>query len=401
VPADPLDFFAACSLGLEPALAEELRGLEALGGGPVLDIDLRRGGVAFRGDRQTGYAANLWLRSAVRVQEELWNGTATTTDALYEQVRKLDWDRWLRPAQTFAVLATARDSQLGDPRFCALRVKDAVVDAQRDRHGKRSNVDPRRPDVPLKLVVQREQVRLYRDWSGVSLHRRGWRPIQVKAPLNEATAAGLILLSDWDRKSPIADPMCGSGTFVIEAAQIAARRAPGLGRSFAFEGWPDSDRRLWDEVREAARDAAHPSVGFPLVGADHHPGAIALAKRGAADAGIGGLVQFTACSAREWTPPLPPAAVFVNPPYGERLEGDDAAALADAWSALGNFLHQQCGGATAWVLCGNKALTRHLGLRTNRRIPVRNGPIECRWLRYEVRAKTSGGAGPGIGREAG
>jgi putative N6-adenine-specific DNA methylase len=387
VPADPLDFFAACSLGLEPALAEELRGLEALGGGPVLDIDLRRGGVAFRGDRQTGYAANLWLRSAVRVQEELWNGTATTTDALYEQVRKLDWERWLRPAQTFSVLATARDSQLGDPRFCALRVKDAVVDAQRDRHGVRSNVDPKRPDVPLKLVVQREQVRLYRDWSGVSLHRRGWRPIQVKAPLNEATAAGLILLSDWDRKSPIADPMCGSGTFVIEAAQIAARRAPGLGRRFAFEGWPDSDRRLWNEAREAARDAALPSVGFPLMGADRHPGAIALAKRGAADAGVGGLVQFTTCSAREWTPPLPPATVFVNPPYGERLEGDDAAALVDSWSALGNFLHQRCGGSTAWVLCGNKALTRQLGLRTSRRIPVRNGPIECRWLRYEVRAK--------------
>ncbi|MEN8160095.1 MAG: THUMP domain-containing protein, partial [Myxococcota bacterium] len=127
----------------------------------------RRGGVAFRGDRRLGYAANLWLRSAVRVQEELWHGTATTTDALYAQVRELAWDRWLRPAQTLAVLATVRDSELGDPRFCALRVKDAIVDAQRDRHGERSSVDPKRPDVPLKLVVQREQMRLYRDWSGV------------------------------------------------------------------------------------------------------------------------------------------------------------------------------------------------------------------------------------------
>jgi putative N6-adenine-specific DNA methylase len=123
------------------------------------------------------------------------------------------------------------------------------------------------------------------------------------------------------------------------------------------------------------------------MGADRHPGAIALAKRGAADAGVGDLVQFSACSAREWTPPLPPATGFVNPPDGERLEGDDAAALVDSWSALGNFLHQRCGGSTAWVLCGNKALTRQLGLRTSRRIPVRNGPIECRWLRYEVRAK--------------
>lgn len=389
--SDRLDFFAACSLGLEPALAEELRGLEALGGGPAFDVEERRGGVAFRGDRRLGYAANLWLRSAVRVQEEVWHGTATTPDALYAQVRELDWERWLRPAQTLAVAASVRDSQLGDPRFCALRVKDAIVDAQRDRAGKRSDVDPRKPDVPLKLVVQRDRARLYRDWSGASLHKRGWRPIQVKAPLNEATAAGLVLLSDWDRKSPIVDPMCGSGTFVIEAAQIAARRAPGLGRRFAFEAWIDLDRPLWEEVRDVARGAALPSVGFPLAGADRHPGAIQLAKRGAAEAGVGHLVQFTHASAREWTPPVPPAAVFVNPPFGERLDGGDAEGLVDSWRALGNFLHGRCGGATAWVLCGNKALTPHLGLRTSRRIPVRNGAIECRWLRYEVRAKTAGG----------
>jgi putative N6-adenine-specific DNA methylase len=384
---DRFDFFAACSLGLEPALATELRGLEALGGGHAHDIEERRGGVAFRGDRRVGYAANLWLRSAVRVQEELWQGTATTTDALYEQVRELPWERWLQPAQTLAVSASVRDSQLGEPQFCGLRVKDAIVDAQRDRHGERSSVDAKQPDVPLKLIVQREQARLYRDWSGVSLHKRGWRPIQVKAPLNEATAAGLILLSDWDQKSPIVDPMCGSGTFVIEAALIAARRAPGLERPFAFEAAIDHAPSLWKEVRDAAEGAALPSIGFPLAGADNHRGAIQLAKRGAAQAGVGHLVQFTRASAREWSPPVPPAAVFVNPPYGERLEGEDAEELADSWRALGNFLHGQCGGATAWVLCGNKALTRHLGLRTSRRIPVRNGPIECRWLRYEVREK--------------
>jgi putative N6-adenine-specific DNA methylase len=384
---ETLDFFAACSLGLEPALAAELRDLEALGEGPVLDVEARRGGVAFRGDRRLGYAANLWLRSAVRVQEELWHGTALTTEALYAQVRALPWEHWLRPTQTLGVVASVRDSQLGDPRFSALRVKDAVVDAQRDRHGVRSDVDPRQPDVPLKLVAQGDHVRLYRDWSGASLHKRGWRPIQVRAPLNEALAAGLILLSDWDRKSPVADPMCGSGTFVIEAAQIAARRAPGLKRTFACEAFLDANRRLWSELREAARDAARSRLDFPLAGADVHRSAIQLAQRGAAQAGVQDLVRFTRASAAEWTPPFPPAAVFVNPPYGERLDGDDAASLVDAWRALGSFLHRRCGGATAWVLCGNKALTQHLGLRASRRIPVRNGPIECRWLRYAVRAK--------------
>jgi putative N6-adenine-specific DNA methylase len=370
-------FFAACARGIEPALVQELQALGAT------EVEERRGGVAFRGDRRLGYGATLWLRSATRVQEELLVATVESPSALYEAVRAADVARWITPSQTVAVFGTARDHALGDPHFLALRVKDAVVDAQRAAGGARSSVDTKDPDVPLKLVVHGTTVRLYRDWSGDSLHKRGWRPIQVKSPLNEAVAAGLILLSDWDRASPVVDPMCGSGTFVIEAAMLAARRAPGLGRAFTCERFPDHDRRAWTEVRDAARAAALPALPFRLVGADRHAGALGLARRGAQAAGVAALVEFVEAPVATFAPPVPPAVVFVNPPWGERLQDPD---LVASWRDLGTFLHDRCPGAVAWVLSGNADLTRHLRLKKSASRPVKSGPIDARWLRYEVRA---------------
>lgn len=377
--AHPIEFFAACTLGLEPAVAAELRELGAT------DVDERRGGVAFRGDRRLGYTANVWLRSATRVLEELARATVDSVDDLYAAMRALDVGRFCTPAQTLAVFATARDHQLGDPHFLALKVKDALVDAQRARGGERSSVDTKDPDVPLKLVVQGPTASLHRDWSGESLHKRGWRPIQVKSPLNEATAAGLILLSDWDRRSPVVDPMCGGGTFVIEAAMLAAHRAPGLARAFACERFHDHDRRLWKDVRDAARDAAESSLPFRLTGADHHAGALSLARRGAKAAGIESLVEFVQADLASFVPRVPPAAVFVNPPWGERLAD---AGVAQAWHDLGTFLHDRCPGAVAWVLSGNAELTRHLRLKKSASRPVACGPIDARWLRYQLRAGT-------------
>ena len=244
-------------------------------------------------------------------------------------------------------------------------------------------MDTKHPDVRLKLVVQRDQLLLYRDLSGASLHKRGWRPILVKSPLNEALAAGLLLLTDWDRRSPLMDPMCGSGTFLVEAAWLATDRAPGLGRKFAFEGWLDHDVDTWDALKAEAQDRVKPKLDFPLMGGDRHVGALALAQKGAHEAGVSHLISFRESDARDLVPREKPSAVVVNPPYGVRLgPGED---LDDSWESLGNFLHRQCRGSTAWVLSGSKTLTRHLGLRTSRRIPVMNGPIECRWLKYEIR----------------
>jgi putative N6-adenine-specific DNA methylase len=374
----PITYFAACTLGLEAALVSELTALGAQ------QIQQRPGGAGFTGDRRLGYAANLWLRSAIRVQEQLLLAPASDRDTLYQAVGRIDWQRYLGVEQTLAIDASVRDSGITHSGFAALTAKDAIVDQFRAALGRRPNVDTSRPDLPLKLVLKHDVLTLYRNLSGTSLHKRGWRPVQVKSPLNEATAAGILLLSGWDRASPMVDPMCGSGTFLIEAALLAADRAPGLQRGFAFERWPDFDAALWSELRAEAAGRARHRLPFALEGADRHEGAVSIARLSAEAAGVAGLLRLRVAEAAQWQPSSVPAAVFCNPPWGERLgEGED---LVGSWRDLGRFLRERCAGAHAFVLCGNAELTRHLGLRATRRWPVMNGPIECRLLEYEMRA---------------
>ena len=375
-PAPGQRYFAACTLGLEAVLDGELQALGAT------EIEVRRGGVAFRGDTRLGYAACLWLRSATRLQLEIVAGEVRSERDLYELVRSVDWSRHMSLQQTLAVDASVRDAALTHSQYAGLKVKDAVVDQFRAASGARPSVDTQAPDLPLKLVLKGDHATLYKELGGESLHKRGYRPVQVKSPLNEAIAAGLLLLTKWDRKSPLADPMCGSGTFLIEAALLATERAPGLLRRFAFERWPDHDRAVWSELRADARRRVKSDVALHLEGADRHPGAIAIAVESAQAAGVGELVRFTRAECRAWRPAVPPRFVVVNPPYGERLgEGDE---LATSWRDLGAFLREQCPGAWAYVLSGSPELTRHLGLRSSVRWPVRNGPIECRWVEYEI-----------------
>jgi 23S rRNA G2445 N2-methylase RlmL len=373
-------YFAACTLGLEPALCGELDALGAQGVRPA------RGGAHFEGDLVLGYAANLWLRSAIRVQHVVGEGRARTERQLYDLVRRTDWSRFVHVDGTLAVDAAVKDSFLTHSGFAAQLVKDAIVDQFRQRTGRRPDVDTRRPDLPIKLLLRRDEVTLYRDLSGDSLHKRGYRPIQVKSPLNEATAAGLLLLSEWDRRSALLDPMCGSGTLVIEAALLSGDRAPGRRREFAFQRWPDFEARAWrallDEADERARVGAA-SIP-PIEGADRHEGALGLARLSARSAGVDSVVRFTHAAVAELVPAVPPRVVVTNPPYGERLgEGDD---LEASWRDLGDLL-RRCPGASAFVLSGDPALTRFLRLRASRKWPFRNGPIDCRFVRYDIDAE--------------
>lgn len=347
--------------------------------------------MSFVGDRRLGYAANLWLRSAIRVQDLLLRAPARGKDELYAAASRIDWSAHMSLEQTLAVDASVRDSAITHSSFAALTVKDAIVDQFRKRHGKRPNVDTETPHLPLKLVLQRDTLTLWRNWTGDTLHKRGYRPVQVKSPLNEATAAGLLILSGWDRKSPLVDPMCGSGTFLIEAALLAAERAPGLNRCFAFERWPDFDGPLWRSLQTDARSRARNSLPFWLEGADRHPGAVAIAEKSARAAGVGDMIRWRTADAAVWEPECAsvpaekrkPFTAFCNPPYGERIgEGED---LAASWKALSKFLRERCSGSRAFVLSGNAEATKLLGLRRTRQIPVMNGPIECRFLEYAIR----------------
>jgi len=367
--------FSPCALGVEDALADELRAVGAT------DLRIQRGGIEYQADREVLYRANLWLRTAIRVQERIAEFEAESSEALYEAASRIDWSRFLLVDQTLAIDASVHSERFRHSGYAAQVTKDAIVDQFREKHGSRPSVDRKRPVLPLKLVIQDTRVLLYRNYSGRSLHKRGWRPIQVKSPLNEATAAGLLLLSDWDRESPLVDPMCGSGTFVIEAALIAARMPPGGKRRFAFEFWPDFDADLWQRIRDESRSGQRDSLDFDLEGADSHRGAIQLARQGAQRAGVDRLVRFHERSMASYTPSAN-GTIIVNPPYGKRIAAGREA--VDAWRQLGRFLHQRGKGTVAWVLCGNRELTRHLGLRSDRKLRVSNGSIDCRFLRYEV-----------------
>jgi len=375
-------FFATCALGLEEVLAAEIRALGAE------HVTPQRGRVQFHGSLAIGYEACLWLRSASRVQEQLFRDRpADSRKALYDAVRGFDWRPVIEPRNTLAVSAAVRDSRARDARFAALVVKDAIVDRIRAHSGDRPNVDAADPDVPIRVVVHRDRATVLRDLSGASLHRRGWRPVQVKSPLNEAVAAGLLQVAGWDGRGSLLDPMCGSATFLVEAIHIACDRAPGLHRSFAFERWPDHEKRTWGVIRDVAEERYHSGKergrDLQIAGADHHTGALGIARRSLSTAGVRDLVQLRHVALADHEPPFTPDTVVSNPPWGHRVGSEDHEAT---WSDLGRFLKTWCAGATAWLLSGDAALTRPLRLKAARRHPIQIGPVDARWIRYELRA---------------
>lgn len=379
-------YYVACTLGLEEVVAVELRELGAD------RVQVRRGACSFESEPAIAYRACLWLRSGIRVQEELCRGPARDREELYDLTGSIDWSLFIDAKGTLAIDGAVRDcSWANDTRFPVLVVKDAICDQFRHFDGIRPNVERDRPDLPIKLVLQRDEAILYRELGGEPLHKRGYREVLHKSPLNEALTAGLVMLSEWDPKTPLVDPMCGSATFLIEAAFLAMDRAPGLGRAFAFERWKDTEQNAWQSIFDEAEQRAADGQDScpPLAGNDNHEGAIAIAKLAIKSAGLGGKIQLTQGDTRDYQPPFAPAMVVTNPPYGERLQPDDAS-LTDSWQSLGNFLHSQCEGAMAHVLCGAPELTRFLGLRASKKFPVRNGPIECRWLRYEIGSRRDG-----------
>ena len=256
-------YFATCARGVEAVLAGELRGLGAA------DVEPGRGGVHFAGDLALLYRANLWLRTAIRVLRPILEATVTSPDELYDAVRSLDWSRYMTPDHTLAVDCNVRDSHITHSKYAALRTKDAICDQFVEKCGRRPSVNVDEPMVGLNLHVYRDRAVLSLESSGESLHKRGYRPVLTRAPLNEALAAALVLMTGWKPDTPFCDPMCGSGVLPIEAAWIALRRPPGLTRKrFGFQGWMDYDVRLWTELRDEARRGVGRALPAPILGAD-------------------------------------------------------------------------------------------------------------------------------------
>jgi putative N6-adenine-specific DNA methylase len=370
-------FFATCARGLEPVLAEELRGLGAQ------SVEPGRGGVAFAGDKELLYRANLWLRTAIRVLVPILEATVTSPDELYEAVRSVDWSQYLTPEHTLAVDCNVRDSHITHSLYAALRTKDAICDWFVEREGRRPSVDVEQPMVGFNLHIYRDQAVLSLESSGESLHKRGYRPVLTKAPLNEALAAALVLMSGWDRITPFVDPMCGSGVLPIEAAWIALSRPPGLTRKrFGFQGWLDFDVRLWTAMRDEARQAVRKRLEAPILGYDIRRDAISFARTNARAAGVGNLLQFDVQDVRDFRPSTAVGTILLNPPYGERI--GEINELRLVYRALGEVLRSHFSGWAAWVFSGNATLAEDIGMEPATSIALYNGKLPCRLLKFQL-----------------
>jgi putative N6-adenine-specific DNA methylase len=370
-------YFATTSRGLEEVLAEEIR---ALGG---REERTAAGGVSFTGDTALGYRANLWLRTANRVLLHLSDFHAPTPAALYEGVASIPWPDIFPVRKTIAVDATVRDSGVTHSHFVALKAKDAVVDRFRESLGVRPNVDPLSPDIRINVRIVRDACTLSLDLSGESLNRRGYRADPEEASLRETLAAGMVLLSGWDGRTPLLDPLCGAGTIPIEAALIATNTASGVRRrAFAFQHLSDHDRTLWDSLVAEAKDKMHSFAAALIEGSDISPEAIRNARRNGKRAGVSGVVSLHTRDIKEFSPPGPPGIILCNPPYGMRMRPGSGEEIF--YRALGEFFKKRCAGWTAYVLSGDPDATRHIGLKASRKFPLMNGPIDCRLLRYEL-----------------
>jgi putative N6-adenine-specific DNA methylase len=365
-------YFATCARGLEPVLARELAALGADA------VEPGRGGVRFRGDSALLYRANLWLRTAVRVLQPVLEAEVKSPDELYDAVRTINWSDYLSTNHTLAVDCNVRDSAITHSQYAARRVKDAICDQFRERTGVRPSVDPERPMVGFNLHVYRDHATLSLDSSWDSLHKRGYRPIQTIAPLNEALAAGLLLQCGWDHATPLVDPLCGSGTFCVEAAWMALNRPPGLTRKwFGFQGWPDFDRPLWNALRDEARTSARKELPAPIIGSDVHRGAIELAKLNARNAGVGHLVRLEQRDLKDARPPegVSPGVLICNPPYGERI-GEEKEWLP-LYARLGEVVATHWRGWRLFVFTSNDRLARKVGLPVKGKVPFFNGKLQC------------------------
>lgn len=369
-------FFATCPRGLEGVLGEELT---ALGAKEVRPVD---GGTGFRGPYALNYRINLESRIASRVLWRVGQCRYRDENDVYATAQKIKWTQWFGPRQSIRVDTAAIKSPLRSLDFVTLRVKDAVCDVLRAAEGDRPNVDTRQPDVRIHVFLTRDEAVFYLDTSGDALFKRGWRTATGDAPLRENLAAGILKLAGWTPEQPLLDPMCGSGTFLIEAALMATRRAPGLNRKFGFEKLRNFDAQAWETLREQVAAQENKSIKSIIYGYDRSGDAIVDARRNVAALGLESRIELKQCSFEDSKPPLPAGILITNPPYGVRMEElDDLAAW---YPTLGDILKQRYAGWTAYIFTADLRIAKLMRLQPSRRTPLFNGALECRLFKYEI-----------------
>lgn len=369
-------FFATCPRGLERVQADELA---TLGAREVTPVD---GGVAFSGSLAQCYAANLESRVASRVLWQVGETGYRGEHDLFEAARALAWPRHFDVRRTIRVNVSAIQSPVKSLDFVTLRVKDAVCDAFRAACGSRPDVDTARPDVRIHVFLTRDRATFYLDTSGDPLFKRGWRARTGDAPLRENLAAGILRLTQWAAPTPLYDPMCGSGTFLVEAAMMALDVAPGAGRSFAFEKLENFESRQWQALGEKARARRKPATALPIHGSDKSGTVLGLARANLEAAGLGQAIPLKQMDILDGAAPAGSGILVANPPYGERQA--DKNELAELYPKLGNVLKQRYAGWTAYLFTADMQLAKLIGLKASKRTPLYNGALECRLFEYRL-----------------
>lgn len=373
---DNFKMLAKTMFGFENLLAKELRQLGAM--------DIKEGvrSVSFTGDNGFMYKANIALRTAVRILKPIKNFKVTTEDDLYNQLQLINWEQYFSEDGTFAIDAVVNSDNFTHSHYTALKSKDAIVDYFRDKYGKRPNIDIKHPDVQLNIHIQRDFCTVSLDSSGDSLHKRGYRSATNIAPINEVLAAGLVLHSGYDGTQHFIDPMCGSGTILIEAAMIANNIPANINRrEFGFEKWNDFDADLFDKIRESLLKKTRESHR-KIIGYDKAPSAVRKAIDNVKNANLDDFIEIDQENFFNTEKKLEgKTIVLFNPPYGERLEID----VPIFYKEIGNTLKHGYPNTDAWLITSDfEQGLKSVGLRTSRKIQVYNGKLECRFVKYEM-----------------
>jgi putative N6-adenine-specific DNA methylase len=370
----PFELIAKTMQGLEEVLAREITDL----GGDNVQVGRRM--VSFTGDNQMMYKANLHLRTALRVLKPIATFKAQNPDQVYDEVRKIAWEKYFAVNRTFSIDTVVFSDLFRHSKFLAYRVKDGIADYFTDISEKRPSVRLTNPDIYINVHVAHDTCTISLDSSGESLHKRGYRLDQTEAPLNEVLAAGMLLLAGWDGKKDFIDPMCGSGTLLIEAALIALGIPPGIYRKgFAFEKWQDFEAEVFEDVLQD--ESGEKDFGFSIYGSDISPLAISIAKKNIENASLGKYIYLETLPIQKLSKVPEKGLLVTNPPYGERISSNDLLGL---YEGIGERLKHAFPGYSAWILSYREECFERIGLRPSLRLPLMNGALECEFRKYEI-----------------
>ena len=370
-------YLAKTLYGLENILAGELEKINAQ------DIKILNRAVSFYGDNEVLYRANLELRTALKILKPIKKFQAKNENVFYRKVSEIDWTKIFKLEQTFAVNTTVNSRIFTHSRYIGLKTKDAIADLFRKKKGKRPNVDPRMPNILIDVHISDSDCTISLDSSGAPLNQRGYRDQTGVAPLNEVLAAGMILLSGWNGKTNFVDPMCGSGTILIEAGMIAKNMAPNINReAFAFMQWLDYDAKLFFDIKNELQNKIIKRPEIKIVGNDISETVLRMARRNLNKVGMArNFIELENNDFRDFTPPPAPGIVITNPPYNIRIELEDSI---EFYKEIGDNFKNKYKNYDCWVLSADLEALKHLGLKPEQKIKLINGKLEARFNHYKI-----------------